>query len=285
MGYIISAIYIGYDRRYFNLISLYSTSLPGPTRGKLVVWEIVARQACGMILWHHPTSSSAMQRGRIWCMRLNLSDDLHCMKYSSRLLSSTSRGAGKLRPVNPDLQQNNDIALPYIVPALLNPDECRKIMAFRQGCDQEDGRVDVTGKKSSIRESTVQWLFPSPETEWIFDRIEVAIEQANASYGFELYGFFQGAQVGTYHEHGYYDWHPDMGGGNTSHRKLSISVILSRPDEFAGGDLEFMCIGGQVPRAQGVAIVFPSYLIHRVAPVTSGTRISLVSWISGPPFR
>lgn len=207
------------------------------------------------------------------------------MQYSKRLLRSACKGASGLHQGSAELPQNNDIALTFIVPGLLTPDECQKIRAFRQDSVQQEGRVDVSGKKSSIRESTIQWLFPAPETDWIFDRIETAIEKANASYKFDLYGFFQGAQVGTYYENGYYDWHPDMGGGNTSHRKLSISVILSRPDEFAGGDLEFMCVGGKVPRAQGVAIVFPSYLIHRVSPVTSGTRISLVSWISGPPLR
>jgi PKHD-type hydroxylase len=207
------------------------------------------------------------------------------MQYSYRFLKSACEDAGTLYRNSPEPPQNKNIALPFVVPNLLTPDECELVRALEQDNAQQEGRVSVSGKKSDIRESKVQWLFPAAETNWVFDRIESAIEKANASYKFDLFGFFQGAQVGTYHENGYYDWHPDMGVGNTSNRKLSISVLLSRPDEFTGGDLEFKCIGGQVPRTQGVAIVFPSYLIHRVAPVTSGTRISLVSWISGPPFR
>lgn len=207
------------------------------------------------------------------------------MQHPYRLLKSACKGAEELHAASAEPPQNNDIALPFIVPNLLNPRDCEEIRALARHRIQREGRVDVSGKRSNIRESTIQWIFPQSDTDWVFDRIEMAIAKANASYRFELYGFLQGAQVGTYARNGYYDWHPDMGGGDTSNRKLSISVILSRPDEFSGGDLEFMCIDGQVPRAQGVGIVFPSYLIHRVTPVTSGTRISLVSWISGPPFR
>ncbi len=207
------------------------------------------------------------------------------MQYSYRLLKSACKGAKILHHKPTDQPQNNDIALPFIIPNLITPDECRIIRTFSQELTQQDGKVDVSGKRSGIRESKVQWIFPNPKSDWIFDRIEKAIVKANTSYHFDLYGFYQGAQVSTYYENGFYDWHPDLGGGGTSNRKLAISVILSRPDEFVGGDLEFKCIDGQVPRTQGTAIVFPAYLIHRVSPITSGTRVSLVSWISGPPFR
>jgi PKHD-type hydroxylase len=39
------------------------------------------------------------------------------------------------------------------------------------------------------------------------------------------------------------------------------------------------------PRKRGTLILFPSFLIHRVTPVNSGVRESMVSWISGPNFR
>lgn len=208
------------------------------------------------------------------------------MQYSFRLLKSARDAAVKQLQGTTGPTENDNIALPFIVPGLLSPEECLAIRDLRQESFKEDGKVSVDGKRqSTLRESEIQWLFPGPETKWIFDKVETAIEKANASYKFELYGFFQGAQVGTYHEGGFYGWHPDMGVGNTSNRKLSISVILSRVDEFTGGDLLFKCLGGEIPKAQGTAIIFPSYLIHRVTPVTSGTRISLVSWISGPPFR
>ena len=38
-------------------------------------------------------------------------------------------------------------------------------------------------------------------------------------------------------------------------------------------------------RPQGSVIVFPSFVWHRVTPVTKGTRYSLVLWTCGQPFR
>jgi len=79
----------------------------------------------------------------------------------------------------------------------------------------------------------------------------------------------------------------DIGKGKYSKRKISITVQLSDPDEYEGGDFEFL-IGKEIiklPRKKGCAIVFPSYFLHRVTPVTKGTRKSLVLWGSGQPFR
>ena len=39
------------------------------------------------------------------------------------------------------------------------------------------------------------------------------------------------------------------------------------------------------PRGKGVAVLFPSYMMHRVSPVTKGTRKSLVLWVGGEHYR
>ena len=109
--------------------------------------------------------------------------------------------------------------------------------------------------------------------------------QINQTYRFELYGFFEGAQIATYTEGGHYKWHIDVGSELSSNRKLSVTVQLTDPTEYEGGGLEFMNVDQTVSRAIGSLIVFPSFLMHRVVPVTRGTRQSMVTWISGPPFR
>ena len=40
-----------------------------------------------------------------------------------------------------------------------------------------------------------------------------------------------------------------------------------------------------MPRGQGTAVIFPSFVLHRVTPVTQGTRWSLTLWSHGPAFR
>ena len=86
-------------------------------------------------------------------------------------------------------------------------------------------------------------------------------------------------------EKGHYDWHLDYGAA-FSNRKLSFSIQLSDPSEYDGGLLE---IAGMPPnedlRKKGTIIMFPSYVRHRVTPVTRGTRYCIVGWVHGPHFK
>ena len=68
-------------------------------------------------------------------------------------------------------------------------------------------------------------------------------------------------------------------------RKISMTVLLSHEDQFEGGDLELMAPGKKTSLKQGHAVMFASFLNHRVAPVTRGVRQSLVMWFGGTPFR
>jgi PKHD-type hydroxylase len=68
-------------------------------------------------------------------------------------------------------------------------------------------------------------------------------------------------------------------------RKISMTVLLNHPSEFEGGDLELMAPGKKAKLKQGHAIIFASFLNHKVSPVTRGVRQSLVCWFGGTPFR
>jgi len=94
-------------------------------------------------------------------------------------------------------------------------------------------------------------------------------------------------QIGKYVDGGHYDWHIDTGKPQKEiQRKLSISILLNDPSEFDGGEFEFKNNDdGNILTAQGDIVVFPSFLKHRVTPVTSGVRYSAVTWYSGKSFR
>jgi PKHD-type hydroxylase len=78
----------------------------------------------------------------------------------------------------------------------------------------------------------------------------------------------------------------DIGAENECTRKLSLVVQLSSPDEYEGGGLEIMASSEpvQVTKEKGLICAFPSFILHRVTPVTKGTRRTLVIWIAGPDF-
>ena len=140
-----------------------------------------------------------------------------------------------------------------------------------------------------VRRSNVDWLHNSAETTWAFKKFSDVAAKLNAqNFRFDLTGFGEPLQLTHYDqsEHGMYGWHQDFGGEGAS-RKLSIVMQLSDPSEYEGGNLQIMSSGTPVniPKKRGYIVVFPSYAVHQVTPVTQGTRQSLVAWVSGPQFK
>lgn len=170
---------------------------------------------------------------------------------------------------------------------IFNPAELDAIINI--GTASELGRASTYGGSDpSVRDSYVNFLFPNQITSWIFARLAAVItEMNNRFFGFDLQAMEQGLQFTRYEAPGeHYEWHIDRG-MNSGTRKLSLSVQLSDPEDYEGGDLE-LWFGGEPVKAakqRGMITLFPSYVMHRVAPVTKGVRYSLVAWISGPPFK
>lgn len=120
---------------------------------------------------------------------------------------------------------------------------------------------------------------------------QVYINLANqkAGWNFNLTNNEQ-IQIGKYdgNTKSFYNWHADDVFRTNEHglvRKLSISVLLNDENSFEDGEFEFKNFEQQPVLKQGSILVFPSVLEHRVKPVTSGTRYSAVTWVSGPAYR
>lgn len=114
------------------------------------------------------------------------------------------------------------------------------------------------------------------------------ILQANisAKWNFRILGS-ENTQVLKYEDNGFYDWHKDILAIDDTDkmcRKLSCSLLLNDPKEFEGGNFKMENIEENLLTTQGSIIVFPSYVSHKVEPVTKGTRYSAVCWSYGPTF-
>jgi PKHD-type hydroxylase len=148
------------------------------------------------------------------------------------------------------------------------------------------------GKQNlEMRNSSTSWFFPNEVTDWVFRRLSGAVNSMNAQFfGFELTSMEQGLQFTRYAAPGqHYDWHIDRGASHGC-RKLSLSLQLSDPADYEGGELELWFGGGEdeiikAQKQRGMMTFFPSWTMHRVAPVTAGVRHSLVCWVSGPSFK
>lgn len=175
-------------------------------------------------------------------------------------------------------------------PSIFSPEELDAIVDMGERLQAEQALTggDLGVPNDKVRKSGVAWFYPNEVTSWVFERLGIASLEMNGQYfGFELTGMEQGLQFTTYEApDGHYEWHIDRG-NQFGCRKLSLSVQLSEPDEYEGGDLE-LWYGGEptiVDRARGMVTWFPSWVMHRVTPVTKGVRRSLVCWISGPSFK
>ena len=137
-----------------------------------------------------------------------------------------------------------------------------------------------------IRKSKVCWL----SEEWIKMLLwEYVLKTNKKSFQIDIENDSEIQFIEYRHnENGHYDWHHDVNwnGQQGADRKLSITIQLSDSNDYVGGDFEFDEIKTNVDfKSQGTIIVFPSYLRHRVLPVTSGVRKSLVAWFYGPKWR
>lgn len=182
------------------------------------------------------------------------------------------------------LRQNNAVVQVATAVRFFTAEECRRVLAISEKIPKVAASVDNIAKATSARNTEVRFLLPDDSNIWIFRKLYDAIQRLNESYRFNVSGF-EGLQVATYHVGDFYDWHIDIGGDRLSTRKLSLSLQLSDSGDYDGGELEFMNIGSKPSREIGTLIAFPSFLMHRVTPVTRGVRKSLVAWIRGEPFR
>ena len=155
-----------------------------------------------------------------------------------------------------------------------------------------------------VRDSNIVWL----NDNWIYKEIHPLLNNANVNAGWNFdWDFSESCQFTKYKKGQFYNWHCDsyiepyhnqnnpLDPMNNKIRKLSISVNLSDPKDYKGGEIQFDFRNTESKKREiktckeilpkGSLIVFPSFVWHRVSPVTSGERNSLVLWNLGYPFK
>lgn len=169
--------------------------------------------------------------------------------------------------------------------------EIETIINFKQARVTETSTVDGN-TNNRLRRSNNVWIDPNQSTQWIYERIRAVSADLNRRYFQYDLNMVEPLQLAWYADDqlGFYDRHLDTTFGTVSQaasRKLSISVQLTDPAEYDGGELRFHMGGDPIvaPKQQGTVIIFPSFIMHEVTPVTRGIRHSLVAWCHGPKFK
>lgn len=169
----------------------------------------------------------------------------------------------------------------------LTAQQCDKLIRLSNDPRNPKVKGRVQAPKNNVVDINVRnvdvWVIHE-SFDWVDNLIlSEARGQNNEIFKFQISGLMERPQLLRYPTGGTYDWHVDIGGGDSSTRKLSISWILN--SDFKGGDLHFFQRGDtSINFRQGQGCVFPSFVPHKVERVTSGERWALVAWISGTPF-
>tara|TARA_Y200000002_G_scaffold301496_1_gene256692 strand:- start:55 stop:660 length:606 start_codon:yes stop_codon:yes gene_type:complete len=194
----------------------------------------------------------------------------------------------------------------YHLPKALPSHTCEDIIKFGKSLNPKKAKTgsskimlsDEQKKEhvEEIRNSKTEWIRDS----WLMREITPFVEYANKSWGFNI-SKYESVQFTEYQPKGHYNWHNDSMKNpmdlKNMQRKLSVSLQLSKPEDYDGGDLKFNLRGldsyrednilGPPPefKQQGSIVIFPSFLWHKVEPITRGTRYSLVVWALGENWK
>ena len=203
----------------------------------------------------------------------------------------------------------------YFYSSVIDKKTCNKIKVLGEEdfkpaqVDKKKGTTDeerITGRKKEngldqkTRISDISWT----NEQWVIDLVWPYMEHANKEVGWNFdITAVESMQITKYKPGSFYTWHKDGRSdclsvyndpdnkflyGNV--RKLSMTILLN--GNYQGGEFQFAQYNKLENKIEtpdfknaGSVIVFPSFMEHQVAPVTKGTRYSLVAWFVGPPFK
>lgn len=180
---------------------------------------------------------------------------------------------------------------PLFLPDALSAAECDRLIAATAAGPMKEASLVRGVADPRLRRAELAWVDDLPDADWLMPQAMRLVAEANrGTFGFDLTDFGESAQIARYSatREGHFGWHSDIGAGTwAARRKLTVVVQLSDPQDYDGGALEIWPDASVLtaPRARGLATIFPSFQLHRVTPVTRGTRWSLTLWSHGPAFR
>jgi PKHD-type hydroxylase len=172
-----------------------------------------------------------------------------------------------------------------------NQEEINKIIKIGEACIGGKAELENGNSNLNVRNCMISWIEVDQESTDIFLKLANIVNNLNDQfYKYDLTEM-ESLQFTKYNSEtsDFYTSHSDDGYKFNLFRKLSVSVQLSDPSEYEGGELVFyrntLLESSVAPKQAGTVIVFPSFVIHEVKKITSGTRKSLVTWINGPRFK
>jgi PKHD-type hydroxylase len=179
-----------------------------------------------------------------------------------------------------------------ITSQVFTDEECDKIIDLEDLQKFQRGQIGGNGDgklNKKARDSDIMWIMHDQNSDWIFQKFGALLSQVNYDHFMYNIDGFDNFQYTVYKAKNkqHYDWHMDMDINSSNYiRKISASIMLTDPKDYGGGEFQLVPHGRVddpvvLRPKRGEVIFFSSFMPHRVAPVTSGVRKSLVCWVMG----
>lgn len=178
---------------------------------------------------------------------------------------------------------NKEIPSQYIqVPGLLKPEELQMIDNILAGAQFADGSSTASDAAKAVKNN--QQLPEGLPLAQIQNIIGQAISTSPLIQAAVMPVVTLPPLVSNYTSGMSYGWHVDsplMGASPTIRTDVGMTIFLSHPESYKGGELIIHSPSGNVSvkMAKGDAIIYPTTRLHGVSPVESGNRIVAVSWM------
>jgi len=177
---------------------------------------------------------------------------------------------------------------PQVVPNAFTSDECDNIISSVES--ELELFTSITSQYTTEkRKSSQVWIPNNKLFEWIYSKLGTIGYTINQNFwNLDVRGF-EDLQYTVYNNGDYFDWHidSDVVDGGMPTRKLGMTLQLTDPSEYEGGNLiinhtEYF---DDFAANKGDLIIFPSWCLHKVTPLTQGVRKAVVAWAVGPDFK
>lgn len=171
------------------------------------------------------------------------------------------------------------------LPDVLSAEQVQQARQLLSQAPWEDGR-HTAGRQAAQAKQNQQLRFASPQAQALRELVLAALERHPLFLSAALpkkivppqFNRYDGA-LNQYRDH--VDNAIRTLGGQRVRGDLSCTVFLTEPDAYEGGELVVQHAFGEerVKLAAGQALLYPASSVHRVAPVTAGTRLAGFFWV------
>ena len=171
----------------------------------------------------------------------------------------------------------------FVIPDLLTTEEVRRVRNKIDAGNFVSG-AGTAANPSSAAKNNLQISYEDTSQDEARDIIDKAFARNSMFQFLALPKKVAPPTFNRYDEGMYYKDHIDhalIGGEDKVRGDISTTVFLTNPREYVGGELVLQFDGQELPvkLETGQAVVYSATLMHRVNPVTRGSRIAAVTSI------